>query len=180
MIINILNNKSTWKFLALTSYSPGSGYSRKEILKLLNWNNLSLDRTIKKLQFYKIIKKEKRTIKLNFETKETTALLEIIEKDKKKLNFPQFDLFIILTEFLRLAEKYEIDEVYLFGSHAKKTASKNSDIDLAVFSEKKINLIQIKDKIMNEFDKDVQIHYFKKEEKGKLIEEIKKNGVKLI
>jgi len=180
MIANILNNKSVWKLLALVSYSPGSGYTRQEILRLLRWNNLSLDRTIKKLEFYKIIKKEKRIIKLDFNNNETKILLNIIEEDKKKLNCPSFELLVILNEFLRLTEDKNIDSVYLFGSHAKKTASVSSDIDLAIFSDEKINLIESKEKIIKEFDKEIQLHYFKKGEKGKLINDIFKNGVKIL
>lgn len=180
MIVNILNNKSVWKFLALASYSPGAGYSRNEILSLLKWNNLSLDRTLKKLEFYKIIKKDKRAIKLNFESKEAEKLLEIIEQDKRKLNYPQFEIFLLLAEFLRSIENYDIGSCYLFGSHAKKTASASSDIDIAVFSSKKINLIEVEDKIEQEFGKELQLHYFNTGEKGRLIDEILKHGVKMV
>jgi len=180
MIVNILNNKSVWKFLALASYSPGAGYTRKEIIKLLNWNNLSLDRTLRKLLFYKIIKKQGRIIKLNFEKHKTEVLLNIIEEEKKKLNYPCFEIFLVLVEFLRLIERNDIDSVYLFGSHAKKTASVDSDIDIAVFSGKKVNLIKAKDKILQEFDKGIQLHYFKHGEKNKLVDEILKHGIRIL
>ena len=180
MIINILSNKSVWKFLVLLSYSPGAGYTRKEVLELLKWNNLSLDRTIKKLLFYKVIIKQGRLIKLNFASEETQKLLEIINEDKKKLNFPSFELFVILAEFLRLIEPYDLSEVYLFGSQAKKTATVSSDIDLAIFSEQKVNLIEAKDSIMQGFNKEIQLHYFQPVEKNKITEEIKKHGVNLL
>ena len=180
MIINILNNKSVWKFLALASYSPGAGYTRKEIIKVLRWNNLSLDRTLQKLLFYKIAIKEGRIIKLNFVSDDTKMLLDIIEHEKKKLNYPSFELFIILIEFLKLVENYKIDEIYLFGSHAKKTASVSSDIDIAVFSDEKINLISAKDTILQDIGKDIQIHYFKTKEKSKLVDEVLKHGVRML
>lgn len=179
MLVNILNNKSVWRFLALVSYSPGAGYTRKEILNILKWTNLSLDRTLRKLEFYNIIKKEGRIIKINFND-ETEKLLEIIEDDKKRLNHPSFELFLVLSEFLRLIESYKIDSVYLFGSHAKKTASVNSDIDIAVFSKEKINLIKAKDRIMQQFNKEIQLHYLKPGDKGKLVNEIMKHGVKIL
>lgn len=65
----------------------------------------------------------------------------------------------------------------------KKTASQNSDIDLAIFSEEKINLIQQEEQIEAKFNRELQLHYFKTEElkqKNKLIENILKDGVKLI
>jgi predicted nucleotidyltransferase len=180
MIVNILNNKSLWKFLVLASYSPGAGYTRKEILKLLKWNNLSLDRTLKKLEFYKIIKKEGRIITLNFSSNDTKFLLEIIEYEKKKMNYPGFELFLVLSEFTRLIEGKKIDKLYLFGSHAKKTASVNSDIDIAVFSEDNLNLIEAQDKIMQEFGSKIQVHYLKPGEKGNIVSEIYKNGVRIL
>jgi len=180
MIVNILNNKSTWKFLALASYSPGAGYTRKEIIKLLDWNNLSLDRTLKKLEFYKVIKKQGRIIKLDFEQPITQQQLNILEQEKSRLNQPTFELFLVLAEFLRLIQELSIQSVYLFGSHAKKTASVNSDIDIAIFSEKKVNLIDAKDKIQQTFQKNIQLHYFNSGDKGKLVDEVFKHGVKLI
>jgi predicted nucleotidyltransferase len=96
------------------------------------------------------------------------------------LNFPSFELFEVLVEVVRLIEAKPVDEIYLFGSHAKKTASVASDIDIAVFADKKVNLIEAKDRIQQEFGKELQIHYFKTVEKGKLVDDIKKHGVKLI
>lgn len=179
MITNIINNKSVWKLLALISYSPGAGYTRKEILELLNWNNLTLDRAVKKIEFYNIINRDKRIIRLNFENADTSKLLEIIEYEKKKMNFPSFELFIILKDFLRLIESKNIKNIYLFGSHAKKTASINSDIDVAIFSNKKINLIEAKQVISDQYGKEIQLHYFKPNEKNKIIEEVIKHGIKL-
>ena len=184
MIANILNNKSVWKFLLLASYSPGSGYTRGELLKLTNWNNLSLDRVLKKLVFYNIIKKEGRIIKLNFEDSKTEVIMDLIEQEKRKLNYPSYELFLIMTEFLRLVENKQISAIYLFGSWAKKTASKSSDIDLAIFSKDKLNLIEVQDKIEQRFDVKLQLHYFKEEifenRKNPLIQNILKEGVRLV
>lgn len=180
MIIDILNNKSVGKLLILLSYSPGAGYSRGEIMDLMKWNNLSLDRALKKLEFHKVIIREGRTIKLNFASEETKKLMEVVEYDKKKLNFPSFEIFTVLVEFVRLAEAHKIDGIYLFGSHAKKTASVNSDIDVAVFSKEKVNLIEAKAAISEEFGKEIQLHYFKTGEKSKLVNEVKKHGVRLV
>jgi predicted nucleotidyltransferase len=180
MITNIINNKSVWKLLALISYSPGAGYTRKEIIKLLNWNNLTLDRTLEKVNFYNIIIKNKRVIKLNFENPDTSKLLDIMEYEKKKMNFPSFELFILLKDFLRLIESKNIKNIYLFGSHAKKIASVNSDIDIAIFSNEKINLIEAKQTISDHYEKEIQLHYFKSNEKNIIIEEVIKHGVKLI
>lgn len=180
MILNILNNKSNWKLLALMSYAPGAGYTRNEMQKIIKWTNLSLDRTIRKLEFYKIILKDKRIIKLNFSNERTKQILEIIEFEKKKLNYPQLPLFLIIHEFIRLVDDKKIDTMYLFGSYAKKTAKESSDIDIAIFSKEKINLIQAKDRILQEYDKEIQLHYFNLDEKSKLVEEVKKHGILIL
>jgi len=180
MILNILNNKSVWKLLALVSYSPGAGYIRKEIKKLLDWNNLSLDRALKKLEFYKILQKSGRIIKLNYDNPKTEELLEIVKEDKKRLNYPNFELFVILHEFVWLSESPKIDKIYLFGSHAKKTASLNSDIDIAVFSYSKISLVKAKEHIKEKYRKEVQVHYFRPKEKSKLVNEVFKHGVRIV
>ena len=180
MICNILSNKSVWKFIVLASYAPGAGYTRQEILKLLHWNNLSLDRTLKKLEFYGIIIKEGRIIRLNLESVETTLLLDVVEYEKKRLRQPSFELFMILNEFLRLIEGKDIKKAYLFGSHAKKTASVHSDIDIAIFSDATLDLIEAQDAILQEFNKRIEVHYFSAQEKGKLVDEVVKHGVLIL
>ena len=183
MIPSILNNKTVWYFLILASYSPGSGYSRKEIKDITKLDNASLDKVLRKLIFHKIIKKEKRIIKMNFDNPETGMILDLLEQIKKKLNHPTYDLLLIITEFLHFIEFAEIDSIYLFGSHAKKTTSPNSDIDIAIFSDEKLNLIKEEEKIEEKFGKELQLHYFKTEElkhRNKLIENILKDGVKIL
>ena len=183
MIPAILNNKTVWYVLILASYSPGSGYTRKEIKELSKLDNLSLDKALRKLSFHKIIKKEKRIIKLNFDNPETKTLLDLIEQEKKRLNHPSYELFLILTEFIHLVEQHPIDAMYLFGSHAKKTASSESDIDIAVFSSQNITLIKEEEKIETKFNKELQLHYFRTEERSsrnKLMENILKDGIRIV
>lgn len=183
MIPSILNNKTTWYFLILASYSSGSGYTRKEIKELTNLDNLSLDKVLRKLLFHKIIRREKRVIKLNFDNPETQIILDLINQEKIRLNQPSYELFMIIIEFMHLIENNYIDFIYLFGSHAKKTASQHSDIDIAIFSQQNINLIKEEERIETKFNKELQIHYFKTEDlksKNKIIENILKDGVKIL
>jgi len=183
MISAILNNKTIWNILLLASYSPGSGYTRNELKKLAKLDNGSLDKSLIKLEFHKIIIREKRIIKLNFGNPLTQEILDFIEREKKRLNYPNYELLLALTEFVRLSEQKNISNIYLFGSHAKKTASEKSDIDIAVFSEKKINLANVKESIFINFGKEVQIHYFDAEDikgKSKIIQNILKDGIRLI
>ncbi|MBI2564593.1 nucleotidyltransferase domain-containing protein [Candidatus Woesearchaeota archaeon] len=90
---------------------------------------------------------------------------------------------MIIIEFMHLIENNYIDFIYLFGSHAKKTASQHSDIDIAIFSQQNINLIKEEERIETKFNKELQIHYFKTEDlksKNKIIENILKDGVKIL
>lgn len=171
MIFNILNNKTNWKLLALYSYSPGAGFTREEIKKILKWNNLTLDRALDKLLYYDILRKEKRVIKLNLEKN----ILNIFEEEKKRLNYPTLELFLILNDFIRYSETKKSD-MYLFGSHAKKTASIHSDIDIAVYCEE--DFIEAIERIEDEYGRKVQIHNIIKG--SKLDKEVKKHGVKLV
>lgn len=183
MIPSLLNNKTIWYILILISYSPGSGYTRKEIKELTKLDNISLDNALKKLISHKIIRKNGRIMKVDFNNIETKFIFDIIDHEKSKLNYPSYDLFIVLFEFVNLIYLKKIDKIFLFGSYAKKIASENSDIDLAIFSEDKVNLITEEEKIEIKFNKKLQLHYFKTNElngTNKLVKEILKDGVPVL
>ena len=57
---------------------------------------------------------------------------------KKLLSFDEIKGFV-----KPLAEKYRIDEVYLFGSYARKEATEESDLDLRVYGGPKFKLTSI-------------------------------------
>ena len=54
-----------------------------------------------------------------------------------KLNYPQLEMFLILHEFTRLAENKNIIAMYLFGSHAKKTAKATKHTAETIFNAKR-------------------------------------------
>lgn len=175
MILNILNNKSVWRLLALVSYSPGASYTRTELMRLLDWNNISLDRALRKLEANKVLIREKRLIRLDFSQKITGQLLDIVEQDKKMLNYPVFNLFLVLIELAGRLESYDI-EACLFGSHAKKTARVDSDIDIAIISDKPPDLTHLKESVSSK----LQFHYFKPKDRARLMQEVRKHGVRII
>jgi predicted nucleotidyltransferase len=49
----------------------------------------------------------------------------------------------------QLPRKYKLKEAYVFGSHSKGTATKNSDIDLALVLDTKKNLFDLTVELMN-------------------------------
>jgi predicted nucleotidyltransferase len=181
MISNILNNKSVWKVLLLFSYGRGVGYTRGKFKELTKLQNKSLDKVIRILDFYDLIIKKKRIIKLNLRNKFTDEIMNLIEKEKEKLNYPNYNLYLILNEIIRVLEtKKKINEIYLFGSHAKKIASKNSDIDIAVITENlNLDLTTEQEKLEEKLNFKIQFHIHKFSN-NLLSEEIKLSGIKLI
>ena len=78
----------------------------------------------------------------------------------------------------------KINRIILFGSHAKKTASFGSDIDLAIICDKQIRkeLVKIQDKVERKFDVKFQLHFFDLQEfktTMPLVKNIMKDGVVL-
>lgn len=81
----------------------------------------------------------------------------------------------------RLLKNEPVDEVILFGSYAKETADKDSDIDLVIDSKERLlgfKLYSLISQIEDTFNK--QVDGFEKSEiieNSKIDKEIKKTGV---
>jgi predicted nucleotidyltransferase len=94
----------------------------------------------------------------------------------------------IVTYFLdEVRKKYSIDRAYLYGSFAKGTSNKWSDIDIAIISpdfsddlfEERLNLMQLAASI----DDRIEPKPFKRElfvRNDPLVDEIQKNGIQFI
>jgi predicted nucleotidyltransferase len=64
-----------------------------------------------------------------------------IEKIKERfMNYKIYSVAEIKKRFEKVADKYGIDEAYLFGSYARGEATKKSDVDIFV-KEGKINTL---------------------------------------
>lgn len=63
---------------------------------------------------------------------------------------PDFDIKKIKEKTAEIADKYGFLLVMLYGSHAKETAKKESDIDIAVLGKKQFSFEQLID-LNNEF-----------------------------
>lgn len=94
----------------------------------------------------------------------------------------------IINSFLEeIQKKYRIDDAYLYGSFAKGTSRKWSDIDIAIVSpdfsddlfEERLLLMRLASTI----DDRIEPRPFKKElfnRNDPLVDEIQKNGIRLI
>jgi predicted nucleotidyltransferase len=94
----------------------------------------------------------------------------------------------VINSFLEeIQKKYRIDDAYLYGSFAKGTSRKWSDIDIAIVSsdfsddlfEERLLLMRLASTI----DDRIEPRPFKKElfnRNDPLVDEIQKNGIRLI
>jgi len=87
----------------------------------------------------------------------------------------------VISSLKNIADKYNKYRFYIFGSRAKGTYKKTSDIDIAVFEEV---TDEDKFKIMNEFDLlniiyKVDLVFINEKIKKELLYSIKENRIKL-
>lgn len=91
------------------------------------------------------------------------------------------DWVFCLENLISLLKNETVDEVILFGSYAKETADKDSDIDLVIDSKERLlgfKLYSLISQIEDTFNK--QVDGFEKSEiieNSKIDKEIKKTGV---
>lgn len=197
MLLDIcLGNRSAWKILFVLSEAPGKAITRKQIRDFTKMGNRVT------MQFLGILEKcgivtvkkigRQYTYRMNMANYYSAEIVELIRKEKQELNNIELPILSQIREFVHLvlsADHENVDGIYLFGSHAKKTYSEHSDVDLAIVTNKqdaKIELIitDIADKIGKRFGRRIECHYFTNDEFQKkeraIVLEILKDGIKLI
>lgn len=185
MLNGILTNKSIFRVLILYSYGQGAGYTWSDFKTHTKLHIQSLKNALEILVFHGVLKKNNRIYKLNLANPEIIDLMNLINNEKNRLNLPNFDLYLKLNSFIEeiqmSKDRNKIKGIYLFGSHAKKRASVNSDIDIAIISDD-LNLKFTKEiiKLEESFGVEFQIIVLQQLGSDNLSIEIKKHGVKLI
>jgi predicted nucleotidyltransferase len=189
MYENFLGNKTAWKILRVLSEAPGRGTTRSEIKEITKAGNFALSESLKSLVTYKILLKKKLGKKeiywLNTANPVVQEIIKLFEMERTELKNLQPSKVIFLAKILDvIVEKISPESVILFGSHAKGTATEESDFDLCVIVRKKEKMQRI---VLASLPENVQIHIFEKKEfeklkrkKDPLIEEILRDGIKLI
>ncbi|MFH1637867.1 MAG: nucleotidyltransferase domain-containing protein [Candidatus Woesearchaeota archaeon] len=198
MLLDIcLGTKTAWRILIVLAEAPGKAVSRKEIKQLTHLGNKVLTKTLLLLEKFQIVDQNKAGkayyYKLNLSYPFTEHLLEIIRLEKKALNNPDFTILAILREFTYELTNLcleNLEQLILFGSHAKRTSHKDSDIDVAVILKKRdtndeLIITEAIDKLKKRFRKEIQPHYFsnkifKEQKDSKLVQEIIKDGIRLL
>src|SRR3989339_112197 len=130
--------------------------------------------------------------KMNMNNPYNAFILDVIRQEKSSMNNPDFRILNILRDFIYEITNIDMEDiaaVYFFGSYAKRTFNKSSDIDVAIILKKKntsleLDITKTIDNIEKRYYKEIQPHYYTLKEfedkKNKLILEIKKDGIRLM
>ncbi|MBU4502554.1 MAG: nucleotidyltransferase domain-containing protein [Nanoarchaeota archaeon] len=200
MLLDVcLGTKSAWRILFVLAEAPGKAVTRKEIQDLTKLGNKVLTKFLLLLTAFNIILANKigktYNYKLNLANPFTESILNIIRLEESKLNKPDFRTMTILREFVYELTNVDLEnlkDIILFGSYAKRTFHEGSDIDVAIIlKEKDVNdelvITDIVDKLDKRFRAKMQPHYYSEKEfddlkkkKNKLVDEIIKDGIKLL
>jgi len=182
-----LLDKNILKVLTIFSLSPGSRLKRNLIKEKTAIPNIVLDKTLSSLINFKIIIKENSFFVLNYKNEKIKEIILPIQENYAKLKqLPLKEYFIISDIKTELSKTKYLEDVYLFGSYAKLIFKENSDIDIAIISNKinKENLSKIIRKLEKKHKKKIELHYFSKDfyknKRDSLVKEILQHGTKLI
>jgi predicted nucleotidyltransferase len=188
MYENFLGNKTAWKILRILTEAPGRGTERKEIKEITRAGNFALSNSLKELERYNILLKKKVGKKeiywLNSANPIVQELIKLFELERVKLKNLQPSKTIFLAKIIDKISKFNPKSVSLFGSHAKGTATEESDFDLCVIvkGNKKDCLRKL-----SKLPENVEVHLFEEKEfedlrkkKDPLVEEIIRDGIQLL
>ncbi|MDA3855902.1 MAG: nucleotidyltransferase domain-containing protein [Candidatus Woesearchaeota archaeon] len=187
-MISNLFNQNCIKVLFLFNLSPGSKFNRKEIQERTKLNNVPLDSSLLILINSKILIREKNFYSLNFESSYLKKIMDLISKEYIGLKKIPLNVFYMVLDTVDFFTTYKNIELYLFGSYSKLTYKLNSDLDIALLSEKEDNRKEISNliqKLHKLYGIELEIHYFDKRtfyknKKDPIIASILREGVKLI
>jgi predicted nucleotidyltransferase len=183
MILSLFD-LSVAKVLTVFSLAPGIKLRRKEIKEKTKLTNLTLDKALNILLNSSILAKEGNYFKLNLNDT-TKMLIKLIQEEYKSLNEIPLNTFFSILEIVDKISALKDVEVYLFGSYAKLTFTPESDIDLAIVSDKDLRFLEKQAlKIEKKYKAKIQLHFFPKDFKehkeDPLVKEILRNGIKIM
>jgi len=188
MLFNLID-RNLARVMLLLAISSGSKYSRDDLKKKTGMNNIPLDFALNKLMFFKFIKKENKLYYFNLED---PFVKSFISESKTLLNLPLKIQFILYDAIDILSRFKGIRKIILFGSYSKLIFHENSDIDLAVIIDDKIDdamkiehaIFPFFNKLSKKYKKEIEAHYFNesdlKHKEDPLIKDIVRNGRVLI
>jgi len=179
------------KVVDLLARNKGRKFTINEIARILKSHYSFLHRTINKLTDEGVIIKEAAgrayLCSINLSNEKTFALIQLSEIEKKNEFYnSNKEIKVMLEDFVCSAKLLNPISIVLFGSYAKGTATKESDIDILLISKTKIDkkIDNIVNKIIKEmyakYGKEINvilmsIKYFKKQKDKDVIKEIIKD-----
>ena len=182
MIVQIFD-KDVLKVLTIFSLSPGSRFLRKDIKEKTKLNNVNLDNAINILFNSDLIKKERKFLYFGLASKK---ILDLIHEEYIKLRELPLDVYFLIIDMVFNISKLKNADVYLFGSYSKLIFKENSDIDIAIVSEKinKKVINNMASKLDDKYSRKIEVHYFGKSfynnKKDPIVKDILRNGIRLI
>lgn len=198
MLLDVcLGSKAAWRILILLGESPGRGITKPEISRHTKLGGNALFLTINSLEKFGLITKEKTGkktyYKINKANPYSQDIISLVSRERQDLNSLNPEISIPVREFGRQVLHLDIYQIYLFGSTVKGQYKEGSDIDLAIVLESepgtkaRMHIEEASGSLAKRFKREVQIHYFTKEQfeagrkKGNpLVEEIIRDGIKLL
>jgi len=144
-IINLLANKKT--------------FTINQIAMQLNESYSFVNRTVIKMIAENLIFKEKIghsfLCKLNTENDKTRALISLNEVNKKQEFLNKNKELKLITDEILSKIKNRVTSAAIFGSYAKNTQTKESDIDLLILAKKSFDTTELVRKIHAKYGKEV-------------------------
>ena len=174
------------KIVDLLARNLEKKFTINNVAKLLKEHYSFVHRIVNKLFEDGVIYKDKvgksYICSLNLENEKTLILLQLSEIEKKDYFLSSNkELKLILDDFVKLAEsQINLISMVLFGSYAKDTATKESDIDIFMVSKGKAGIDKISREIYAKYGKEINTIIitpddFRKQRNKDLIKEIINN-----
>lgn len=156
-----------------------------EIAKLLKEYYSFVHRTVFRLTQDGVVTKEKTgksyLCSINLSSEKTFALIQLSEIEKRNEFYnSNKEIKVILNDFVKSAEVIDPISIVLFGSYAKRTATKESDIDILLITKTKSGIDKITKEIYAKHGKEINTVVmtpvdFRKQKDKALIKEIAKD-----
>lgn len=151
------------KIIDLMGKNLEKNFTINEIARTLDETYSFVNRVVNKMIKNKIVSIEKigkaHLCSLNLENDRTNALMHLNEVRKKEEFYNKNKkIKLILEDFLEMLKlkfKENLIFVVVFGSYAKATATKESDIDILIVCKKKVEITKVIREIHAKYGKEI-------------------------
>lgn len=170
------------KLVRFMSKNAGKSFTISEIAKSIGEYYSFVHRILGKLVEEGIVLKTKAgksyLCSLNLGNEKTRTLIQLCEIENRDEFYSESkELKLILEDFVRAVNSENVITIVLFGSYAKGNATKESDIDVLIVSERKFGIDKVTKEIYAKYGKEINAimmtpDEFNKQKDKTLIKEI--------